>query len=102
MSRQGQNAAEQQTQIVAINFRLVYGLGLLAHLLVNSCNRHHCPPVPSCCNTEQLDPNFTLPNLPFGRLQWDCSAFTLTQLLTIAVPFNTTSSRLHPLLYQVI
>lgn len=43
VSHQGQNAAEQQTQIVAINFRLVYGLGLLAHLLMNSCNRHHCP-----------------------------------------------------------
>lgn len=34
---------EQQTPIVAINFRLVYGMGLLAHLLVNSGNRHHCP-----------------------------------------------------------
>lgn len=35
LRRQGQNAAEQQTQIVAINFRLVYGVGLLAHLGVN-------------------------------------------------------------------
>lgn len=43
LSHRGQNAAEQQTQIVAINFRLVYGMGLLAHLLVNSYNRHHFP-----------------------------------------------------------
>lgn len=38
-----QNVAEQQTQIVAINFRLVYGMDLVAHLLVNPCNRHCCP-----------------------------------------------------------
>lgn len=97
LSRQGQNAAEQQTQIVAINFRLVYGLGLLAHLLVNSCNRHCCPPVPSCWCTDWLDPNFTLPNLHFVWLQ--CS--TLTQLLSIAVPSDTTPSILHPLVYLI-
>lgn len=30
-------------QRVAINFRLVYDTGLLAHLWVNSGNRHYCP-----------------------------------------------------------
>jgi len=28
---------------------------------------------------ERHDPNFTLPNWPFGRLQWDSSLFTLIQ-----------------------
>lgn len=56
VSRQGQNAAEQQTQIVAINFRLVYGLGLLAHLLVNSCNRHYCPLLEHRTTRPQLHP----------------------------------------------
>lgn len=75
-----QNTTEQQTQIVAINFRLFYGGGLVAHLWVNSSNRHlyallleqknkptptsPCPcPLGDCSRT---DVSFIPPGFPAG------------------------------------
>lgn len=55
---------------------------------------------PSCWSIEQHDPNFTLPDLPFGRLQWDSSPFTLIQLLSTAEPFSAASLLPHSPVYH--
>lgn len=55
---------------------------------------------------EQRDPNFTLLNLPFGRLQWDCSPFTFTAIYCSNIqhsPFDSAySMSLLPIWFDLI
>lgn len=87
---------KQQTQIVAINFRLVYGTGSACSPLAELLQQ-----TPLSClfwGMEQRDPNFTLLTLPFGRLQRDCGLFNFIPTLPPAV----TRSKLHRPLYHFI
>lgn len=72
VGRQGQNAAKQQTQIVAINFRLVYGPALLAHLVVNSwCD---AAAAPSSSLHRAATPTSPLPAWPLDHSGWNSRA----------------------------